>query len=111
MHAGRAARPGGLRRPRHRRHRVVGRCLSGSAQPSHGPRAIARVLTGTGVDGPRGVTAIGAHGGIVLVEGPRTAQFAGMPAAALESGAADRVLRPEGIAAVLRGPVESKRQR
>lgn len=81
-----------------------------SMAEAYGPRAIACVLTGTGVDGARGVTAIRAHGGTVLVEDPKTAQYAGMPTAAVESGAADHVLPLEEIAATLRGLVESKRQ-
>ncbi|MGW6023621.1 chemotaxis protein CheB [Streptomyces sp. NPDC055099] len=81
-----------------------------SVAETYGPRAIACVLTGTGVDGARGVAAIKAHGGVVLVEDPKTAQFTGMPTAAVESGAADQVLRLEEIAAALRGLVESKRQ-
>ncbi|MEV0526268.1 chemotaxis protein CheB [Streptomyces sp. NPDC050439] len=81
-----------------------------SVAETYGPRAIACVLTGTGVDGARGVTAIKAHGGHVLVEDPKTAQFTGMPTAAVKSGVADQVLRLEEIAAVLRGLVESKRQ-
>lgn len=81
-----------------------------SVADAYGPRAIACVLTGTGVDGARGVTAIKARGGVVLVEDPKTAQFTGMPTAAVESGAADQVLRLEDIAAVIRGLVESKRQ-
>ncbi|MEV6753236.1 chemotaxis protein CheB [Streptomyces sp. NPDC051214] len=81
-----------------------------SVAETYGPRAIACVLTGTGVDGARGVAAIKARGGVVLVEDPKTAQFTGMPTAAVESGAADQVLRLEEIAAVLRGLVESKRQ-
>ncbi|MEV2250670.1 chemotaxis protein CheB [Streptomyces sp. NPDC050147] len=81
-----------------------------SVAEAYGPRAIACVLTGTGVDGARGVAAIKAHGGTVLVEDPKTAQFAGMPTAAVKSGAADHVLPLEEIAAALRGLVESKRQ-
>lgn len=81
-----------------------------SVADAYGPRAIACVLTGTGVDGARGVAAVKARGGTVVVEDPKTAQFAGMPTAAVDSGAADHVLRLEEIAAVLRGLVDSKRQ-
>ncbi len=42
---------------------------------------IAVVLSGSGIDGAAGVQAVKAHGGIVVVQNPETAQFAGMPRA------------------------------
>jgi two-component system chemotaxis response regulator CheB len=72
--------------------------------------AIACVLTGTGRDGAMGVDAVKSRGGTVIVQDPQTAQFPGMPQAAVDSGGVDFVLPLEEIAAVVRGLVEVKRQ-
>ncbi|MFC6067516.1 chemotaxis protein CheB [Streptomyces ochraceiscleroticus] len=77
---------------------------------AYGPRAIACVLTGSGFDGAMGVDAVKSRGGTVIAEDPRTAEFRGMPEAAVETGAVDFVLPLEEIAAVIRGLVETKRQ-
>ncbi|MFG2648430.1 chemotaxis protein CheB [Streptomyces sp. NPDC048436] len=81
-----------------------------SVAGAYGPRALACVLTGTGVDGAMGVGAVKSRGGTVIVEDPQTAQFPGMPSAALATGSVDFVLRLDEIAAAVRGLVESKRQ-
>ncbi|MFC8131003.1 chemotaxis protein CheB [Streptomyces sp. NPDC057302] len=81
-----------------------------SVAGAYGPRAIACVITGTGVDGAMGVEAVKSRGGTVIVEDPQSAQFAGMPGAAVDTGAVDFVLRIEEIAAAVRGLVEDKRQ-
>ncbi|MEV0319287.1 chemotaxis protein CheB [Streptomyces sp. NPDC050658] len=81
-----------------------------SVAGAYGEGAIACVLTGTGVDGAMGVDAVRSQGGTVIVQDPETAQFDGMPSAAVATGAADFVLRLEEIAAAIRGLVESKRQ-
>lgn len=54
--------------------------------------AIAVVLTGTGVDGAMGVEAIKKMGGTVIVQEQATAEFSGMPQAAVDTGVADFVL-------------------
>jgi two-component system chemotaxis response regulator CheB len=69
-----------------------------SVAGSYGPRAIACVLTGTGTDGAMGVTAVHARGGTVVVQEPGTAEFTGMPEAALGTGHADYVLGLSEIA-------------
>ena len=84
--------------------------LFASVAASYGSRAIAVVLTGTGSDGADGAVAVRHSGGTVIVQDPRTAQFAGMPDAAVAAGAADFVLPLEGIPAMLRELVEAKRQ-
>ncbi|HYE55591.1 MAG TPA: chemotaxis protein CheB, partial [Chitinophagaceae bacterium] len=57
--------------------------------------AIAVILSGTGTDGTRGIEAIKAGGGMVLVQDPATAKFDGMPNSAIASGNADLILAPE----------------
>ncbi|MEU7152514.1 chemotaxis protein CheB [Streptomyces sp. NPDC045456] len=81
-----------------------------SVAGAYGAQAIACVLTGTGSDGAMGVDAVRSRGGTVIAEDPRTAEFKGMPEAAVGTGSVDFVLPLEEIAAVIRGLVEAKRQ-
>ncbi len=60
--------------------------------------AIAVVLTGSGSDGSMGVTAIKAMGGIVIAQNEETAEFFGMPDAAIKTECVDLVLPLEEIA-------------
>ncbi|MFE7223492.1 chemotaxis protein CheB [Nocardioides sp. NPDC057577] len=80
-----------------------------SVAATFGDRAIACVLTGTGVDGSMGVTAVSDRSGTVIVEDPGTAEFPGMPEAATATGAADFVLPLDEIASVLDGLVRQRR--
>jgi len=82
-----------------------------SVAGSYGARAIACVLTGTGSDGAMGVSAVKARGGTVLVEDPGTAEFNGMPEAAVATGAVDFVLGLDEIAPVIIGLVNAGRSR
>ncbi len=63
-----------------------------SVAGTYGNRAIACVLTGSGSDGAMGVSAVKSRGGKVIVEDPQTAEFDGMPQAAVRTGAVDLVL-------------------
>ncbi len=65
------------------------------------------ILSGTGTDGSRGVGTIKEAGGLVLVQEPESAQFDGMPKAAIEAGFADNVLPPFAIAKSLMNLVKS----
>lgn len=69
-----------------------------SAARAYGSRIIACVLTGADGDGARGVEAVKAHGGTVIVQDPASAEFHGMPKAAVDTGKADTVLALEEIA-------------
>jgi two-component system chemotaxis response regulator CheB len=68
-----------------------------SVAAAYGPRAVAVVLSGTGVDGSLGVTAIKDRGGVVIVQ-DLNAEFAGMPSAAMATGAVDVIAPLEEIA-------------
>ncbi|GGH78493.1 two-component system CheB/CheR fusion protein [Filimonas zeae] len=70
--------------------------------------AIAIVLSGTGTDGTRGIEAIKANGGIVMVQDPATARFDGMPNSAIASGNADFVLPPSDMPEELIGFLHDK---
>lgn len=66
-----------------------------------GDQAICVVLSGTGSDGSLGVQAIRDRGGLVLVQNPHQAAYAGMASSAIATGAADKVLSVQGIAEIL----------
>lgn len=63
-----------------------------SVAASYKDRAIAVVLTGTGSDGSMGVGAIKKMGGTVIAQDEKSAEFSGMPLAAIHSGNVDFVL-------------------
>jgi two-component system, chemotaxis family, protein-glutamate methylesterase/glutaminase len=81
-----------------------------SVAGAFGPRSIACVLTGSGHDGAMGVSAVKSRGGTVIVQDPASAEFGGMPQAAVDSGAADFVLPLGEIAAVIQGLIGVGRQ-
>ncbi len=62
-----------------------------------GEKAIGVILSGTASDGSVGVKAIKADGGITFAQ-DESAEFSGMPQAAIGTGAVDLVLPPRGIA-------------
>ena len=80
-----------------------------SVAGAYGDRAIACVLTGTGSDGAMGVNAVRARGGTVIVEDPASAEFKGMPEAAVATGSVDFVLPLGEIAGVICGLVGARR--
>ncbi|HKK50257.1 MAG TPA: CheR family methyltransferase, partial [Myxococcota bacterium] len=55
-------------------------------------RAVAIILSGTGADGSMGIRQVKALGGMVLAQQPETAEFGGMPQAAIATGVVDFVL-------------------
>ncbi|HET6981516.1 MAG TPA: chemotaxis protein CheB [Myxococcaceae bacterium] len=61
-----------------------------------GARCMGVVLSGTGIDGMRGLQEIREAGGLTFAQDPSTAKFQGMPTAAAVG--ADSVLSPESIA-------------
>ncbi|MBO1333283.1 chemotaxis protein CheB [Streptomyces sp. VRA16 Mangrove soil] len=80
-----------------------------SVAGTYGESAVAVVLSGTGNDGAMGVDAVKSRGGTVIVQDPESAEFRGMPEAAVGTGAVDFVLPLEEIPAVLRGLVGKSR--
>ena len=72
-----------------------------SVAASYKEHAIAVVLTGTGSDGAMGVQAIKKMGGTVIAQDKATAQFFGMPGAAINSGNVDFVLPLDDIPTAL----------
>lgn len=72
---------------------------------AYGDRAIVCVLTGSGGDGAMGVDAVKSRGGTVIAQDPASAQFRGMPEAAVATGSVDFVLPLGEIAELIRGLV------
>jgi len=67
------------------------------------------ILSGTGTDGSRGIGSIKEAGGLVYVQEPNSAQFDGMPRAAIDTGFPDNVLSPTEIAKSLMNLVTSSK--
>ncbi len=55
------------------------------------------ILSGTGADGTLGLRAIKEHGGLALVQEPKSARYDGMPLSAVSTGMVDFVLAPENM--------------
>lgn len=72
-----------------------------SLAASYKERAIAVVLSGTGIDGSLGTTAVKKMGGLVIAQDEATAEFFGMPGAAIETGAVELVLPLDEISAAI----------
>ena len=75
--------------------------LFDSVAASYQDRAIAVVLSGTGSDGVMGVQAIKKMGGTVIAQDEESAEFFGMPNAAIQTGTVDFILPLSEIASAL----------
>lgn len=71
-----------------------------SAADCYGPRLLGVLLSGANEDGARGLQAIEAAGGTVVVQDPATAPVPTMPQAALARVAAPHILSPHAMAAL-----------
>jgi two-component system chemotaxis response regulator CheB len=68
-----------------------------SVADEYAHRAIAVILSGSGVDGAAGVRAVKAKGGTTIIQDPASAAHAGMPQAARATGCGDLTLPLEEI--------------
>jgi two-component system, chemotaxis family, protein-glutamate methylesterase/glutaminase len=75
---------------------------------SCGQRAIAVVLTGSGQDGATGIQAVKQQGGLTIAQDPETAEFSGMPTAAVQTHAVDWIVPLNQIAATLTDLINGK---
>ena len=89
LHVGPLADPSGARHP-------VDTLLTSLAQ-TFGARGAGVVLSGTGSDGAAGMRALRAAGGLTAAQTPGTAEFTGMPQAALATGSVDLVGAPQEL--------------
>src|SRR5688500_5933370 len=64
-------------------------------------RAVAIVLSGGGSDGSRGIRHVHDAGGLVLAQDLASAQFDGMPKAAMQTGVVDHTLPPQDMPRLL----------
>ncbi|SNB44743.1 chemotaxis-specific protein-glutamate methyltransferase CheB [Geobacter sp. DSM 9736] len=77
-------------------------CLFRSVAASYGGRAAALLLTGMGEDGADGMLLLRQKGAVTIAQSRETCAVFGMPAAALQLGAALHELAPERMPAFLR---------
>jgi two-component system chemotaxis response regulator CheB len=82
-------------------HRPSATVLFRSVAAAYGARSIGVVLTGMGDDGAAGLMDMKQAGGLTIAQDERTSVVFGMPAEAIRQGAADHVLPPNQIVALL----------
>jgi two-component system chemotaxis response regulator CheB len=72
-----------------------------TAADTYGSRLIGVLLTGANEDGADGIAKIRRCGGVTLVQDPEEAERPTMPAAAIATGAVDRVVKIDEVAPLL----------
>ncbi|HET6398473.1 MAG TPA: chemotaxis protein CheB [Candidatus Thermoplasmatota archaeon] len=72
-----------------------------AASKAAGRSVVAVVLSGWGWDGAAGTVVVKKNGGTVIAESPETAEWGGMPAAAVAADCVDEILPAPAIAAAL----------
>lgn len=88
--------------------RPAGDLLMRSVAEHYGENSVGVVLTGMGSDGARGALQIRIAGGDTVVQDERTSVVWGMPNAALQAGAATRMVPVGLVAAEIRRAVRSR---
>jgi two-component system chemotaxis response regulator CheB len=78
--------------------RPSGDILLSSLAEIYGPQTIGVILTGMGKDGARGMKAVKDAGGMTIAQDDKTSLIFGMPKAAIETGAVDKIVPIERIA-------------
>lgn len=81
-----------------------------SAADAYGAGVVGLLLTGANSDGTRGLVKIRLAGGYAIVQDPKTAEVAEMPAAAIREGAVDKVLPLDEISKELIRIAPSRRR-
>src|SRR2546428_490307 len=79
------------------RHTPIDQFLESLAQDQKG-RAIGVILSGTSMDGIRGLRAIKDEGGITIAQDEKSAKYYDLPRSAVAAGCVDLILRPQVIA-------------
>jgi two-component system chemotaxis response regulator CheB len=82
-------------------HRPSATVLFRSVAAAYGARSIGILLTGMGDDGAAGLLDLKQAGGLTIAQDEPSCVVFGMPAEAIRLGAADHVLPPSGIVALL----------
>jgi two-component system, chemotaxis family, protein-glutamate methylesterase/glutaminase len=82
-----------------------------SLAASYQQQAIAVVLTGRGRDGAAGIQKVKQCGGVTIAQDPKTAQFPGMPTAAIQTQAVDLVLPLNQMAPTLVKLVQRRQEK